>query len=75
MPEMNGTEFLSRVKELYPHTVRIVLSGYTDLNSITSAVNQGAIYKFFTKPWNDDTMRENIREAFVAYESRLGRKL
>ncbi|WP_342620482.1 EAL domain-containing protein [Rhodoferax sp. GW822-FHT02A01] len=75
MPEMNGTEFLSRVKELYPHTVRIVLSGYTDLDSITSAVNQGAIYKFFTKPWNDDTMRENIREAFVAYESRLGRKL
>ncbi|WP_114970787.1 EAL domain-containing protein [Rhodoferax ferrireducens] len=70
MPEMNGTEFLSRVKDLYPDTVRIVLSGYTDLESITDAVNHGAIYKFFTKPWDDETMRDNIRDAFVTYEAR-----
>ena len=74
MPEMNGTEFLSRVKDLYPETVRIVLSGYTDLESITSAVNRGAIYKFFTKPWDDETMRDNIRDAFAAYETRRERQ-
>ncbi len=68
MPEMNGTEFLSKVKELYPDTVRIVLSGYTDLNSITDAINRGAIYKFLTKPWDDELLRENIQKAFRHYE-------
>ncbi|MDP2795462.1 MAG: response regulator [Sulfurisoma sp.] len=68
MPEMNGTEFLSQVKELYPDTVRIVLSGYTELNSVTDAINRGAIYKFLTKPWEDDLLRANIEEAFRHYE-------
>ncbi|MDT4797336.1 Regulator of RpoS [compost metagenome] len=65
MPEMNGTEFLSRVKDLYPDTIRIVLSGYTDLKSVTDAINQGAIYKFLTKPWDDDQLRAVIAQAFV----------
>ncbi|WP_313026121.1 EAL domain-containing protein [Pseudomonas lopnurensis] len=64
MPEMNGTEFLSRVKEIYPDTVRLVLSGYTDLNSVTDAINRGAIYKFLTKPWDDDQLRQDIAQAF-----------
>ncbi|WP_312679709.1 EAL domain-containing protein [Stutzerimonas nitrititolerans] len=64
MPEMNGTEFLSRVKEIYPDTVRLVLSGYTDLNSVTDAINRGAIYKFLTKPWDDDQLRLDIAQAF-----------
>ncbi|MDR1646671.1 MAG: response regulator, partial [Zoogloeaceae bacterium] len=68
MPEMSGTEFLSRVKEIYPDTVRIVLSGYSEIETITQAVNQGAIYKFFTKPWDDNQLRDNIREAFVVAE-------
>jgi len=64
MPDMSGTEFLSRVRQLYPDTVRLVLTGYTDLESVTGAINQGAIYKFLTKPWDDDQLREQIREAF-----------
>ncbi|MDP2810366.1 MAG: response regulator [Rhodocyclaceae bacterium] len=68
MPEMTGTELFSRVKELYPDTVRIVLSGYTELNSITDAINRGAIYKFLTKPWDDDLLRANVDEAFRRYE-------
>lgn len=64
MPEMSGTEFLSRVRQLYPDTVRLVLTGYTDLESVTGAINRGAIYKFLTKPWDDDQLREQIREAF-----------
>lgn len=67
MPEMNGTEFLSQVKELYPETVRIVLSGYTDLNTITSAINRGAIYRFLTKPWDDEQLKAHIAEAFQHY--------
>ncbi|MEX6502741.1 EAL domain-containing protein [Pseudomonas zhanjiangensis] len=64
MPEMNGTEFFSRVKDLYPDTIRIVLSGYTDLKSVTDAINQGAIYKFLTKPWDDTQLRATIAQAF-----------
>ncbi|MDZ4315825.1 MAG: EAL domain-containing protein [Azonexus sp.] len=64
MPDMSGTEFLSRIRQLYPDTIRMVLTGYTDLESVTGAINRGAIYKFLTKPWDDDQLREQIREAF-----------
>lgn len=70
MPDMSGTEFLTRVRDLYPDTVRLILSGYTDLATITEAINLGAIYRFLTKPWNDDELREHIRDAFRAYERR-----
>lgn len=71
MPGMTGVEFLSKVKELYPETVRIVLSGYTELNSVTDAINRGSVYKFFTKPWEDDLLRANIKEAFQHYEMKM----
>jgi ActR/RegA family two-component response regulator len=64
MPGTSGVEFLSRVKEMYPDTVRIILSGYTDLATVTDAINRGAIYKFLTKPWNDDELRQQVEEAF-----------
>jgi EAL domain-containing protein (putative c-di-GMP-specific phosphodiesterase class I)/GGDEF domain-containing protein/ActR/RegA family two-component response regulator len=68
MPEMTGTEFLRRVKELHPDTVRIVLSGYTELSSVIDAVNHGAVFKFLTKPWEDDGLIECIKDAFRIYE-------
>jgi response regulator RpfG family c-di-GMP phosphodiesterase len=68
MPLMSGVEFLRKVKLLYPKTLRIVLSGYTELESVTGAINEGAICKFLTKPWDDDLLRDNIREAFLQYE-------
>jgi diguanylate cyclase (GGDEF)-like protein/PAS domain S-box-containing protein len=68
MPDMTGTEFLSRVKELYPDTVRMVLSGYTDLQSVIEAINEGSIYRFLTKPWDDDQLRGTLREAFRQQE-------
>ncbi|EXI77864.1 MAG: Bacteriophytochrome cph2 [Candidatus Accumulibacter appositus] len=70
MPTTSGTEFLGRVKELHPNTVRIVLSGYTDLQTVTDAVNRGSIYKFLTKPWDDEQLREQIRDAFTHFEAR-----
>lgn len=68
MPGMTGVEFLRRAKELYPDTVRMVLSGYTELQSITDAINEGAIYKFLTKPWDDERLRGHIAEAFAQKE-------
>ncbi len=69
MPGLSGSEFLSQVKEMYPDTVRMVLSGYTDLNAVTDAINRGAIYKFLTKPWDDDSLRTQVLEAFRRYET------
>lgn len=68
MPDMNGTEFLSCVRNIYPQTVRIILSGYTDLKTIMDAVNAGYVFKFITKPWEDDQIRRIIRESFEYFE-------
>ncbi|MBC7917252.1 MAG: EAL domain-containing protein [Rhodoferax sp.] len=68
MPNMTGEEFLRLAKELYPETVRMVLSGYADMQSITNAINQGAIYKFLSKPWEDQALKENILDAFSRKE-------
>lgn len=63
MPEMSGIELLSRVRDRWPDTVRIVLSGYSKVESIISAINDGAIYKFVTKPWQDEELKLQIRRA------------
>ena len=68
MPGMTGVELLRRAKELYPETIRLVLSGYTELQSITDAINEGAIYKFLAKPWDDEQLRVHLREAFALKE-------
>ncbi len=64
MPGMSGTEFLEIARQLHPATIRIILSGYTDLKVVTDGVNRGAVYKFITKPWDDDQVRELVRDAF-----------
>ncbi len=64
MPGMDGTEFLGRVKVLYPNCLRMVLSGSNDLAGIMEAMNQGAVQRFYPKPWDSKVLRENIREAF-----------
>ncbi len=64
MPNMTGIEFMESVKDMYPATFRIILSANTDLQMVLDAVNSGAIYRFYTKPWNSKVLRENIREAF-----------
>jgi len=68
MPEMSGTEFLEQVKDIYPHTVRLVLSGFAELDSVTEAINRGAIYKYLSKPIDDQDLRANIREAFQRHD-------
>ena len=68
MPQMTGVEFLRKVKLNYPKTVRIVLSGYTELETVTNAINEGAIYKFLSKPWDDEQLRIQTQEAFQRYE-------
>jgi response regulator RpfG family c-di-GMP phosphodiesterase len=62
MPDMTGTEFLQEVKRLYPDTVRIVISGDANLDSILESINKGEVYRFLTKPWNDKELKVTIQQ-------------
>jgi EAL domain-containing protein (putative c-di-GMP-specific phosphodiesterase class I)/CheY-like chemotaxis protein len=66
MPGMSGSEFLTRVKQMHPDCLRIILSGQADMAAVLDAVNNGSVYKFLCKPWDDQQLRERIREAFRA---------
>jgi type II secretory ATPase GspE/PulE/Tfp pilus assembly ATPase PilB-like protein/FixJ family two-component response regulator len=68
MPGMHGAELLQKIKELYPQTIRIMLTGCGDVNAIMGAVNEGAVYKFITKPWNDDDLRITVSLALEQYD-------
>jgi putative nucleotidyltransferase with HDIG domain len=64
MPEMSGVDFLAVVRERHPDIVRMMLTGYTEMNVAVDAINRGEIYRLITKPWNDDELRATIRQAF-----------
>jgi len=64
MEQMSGTEFLDKVKDMYPDTFRIILSGYSDLKTIMEAINRGSLYRFYSKPWDNRGLRESIGAAF-----------
>jgi len=64
MPEMSGVDLLSKVRERQPDVVRMLLTGYTEMDVAVDAINRGQIYRLITKPWNDDELRATIRQAF-----------
>lgn len=67
MPVMTGAELLKLVRERYPETIRIMLTGHADVNSIMGAVKEGAVYKFITKPWNDEDLRLTVSLALQQF--------
>jgi response regulator RpfG family c-di-GMP phosphodiesterase len=68
MPEMDGAQFLAQVRELYPDTVRILLTGYADIESTVAAINQGEIYRYISKPWDEHNVLLTVREALERKE-------
>jgi DNA-binding NtrC family response regulator len=68
MPGMQGSEFLSLVRERRPDMVRILLTGHATLDAALRAVNQGEIYRFFTKPWDDTEIKLAVRLAIEKYD-------
>ena len=60
MPGVSGTEFLEKVKDKYPAIKRMIMSGYADLESVVSAINQGNISQFISKPWNNDALKQIV---------------
>ncbi len=70
MPGRNGVELLKRVRELFPDVVRIMLTGYTEMNIAVDAINEGQVHRLMTKPWNDQDMRATVRQALDTWEMR-----
>ena len=68
MPRMNGVELLRQVKEKYPDTMRIMLTGHADTEAVMGAIKDGAVYKFILKPWNDDDLRVTVALALEQYD-------
>ena len=63
MPDKQGTEVLRDIKEASPNTIRILLTGYADLNAVIDSVNDGEIYRYITKPWQNDELKKIVNKA------------
>jgi serine phosphatase RsbU (regulator of sigma subunit)/FixJ family two-component response regulator len=68
MPEMNGTEFLSLTVERFPDTIRILLTGFTDVEDLVDAINSGQVFKYITKPWKPDRLKAIVEQAADTYQ-------
>jgi signal transduction histidine kinase len=74
MPEMTGVEFLRQLREQYPDTVRLLVTGYADIRAVIDAINQGNVYRYITKPWEPEELQAVVREAAERYELVAERK-
>lgn len=68
MPGMNGAQFLQEVKQRSPDTIRIMLTGHANTDAVMGAINEGAVYKFILKPWNDDDLRVTVALALEQFD-------
>lgn len=74
MPGMTGLDFLAKIKDLSPDTIRIMLTGHADLNATIAAINKGEVYRFITKPWNEDELLLTIRQSLECRDLTLENK-
>jgi response regulator RpfG family c-di-GMP phosphodiesterase len=75
MPEMTGVEFLVEVLKFYPETIRILLTGYSDLNAVVDAVNKGQIFYYVNKPWDEQQLRIIINNGHEIFSLREKNKI
>jgi response regulator RpfG family c-di-GMP phosphodiesterase len=68
MPEMTGSQFLEQAKQISPASIRFLLTGYSDMDALVDAVNRGEIHRYITKPWNDDELLAQVRQACEQFE-------
>jgi len=71
MPEMTGIEFLEKVLEKFPDPMRILLTGYADMNAVIDAVNKGKIFHYLAKPWNEEELDLTINRAYEKYLAKV----
>jgi len=70
MPEKTGIEFFEEMLKKYPDPIRILVTGYTDLTAVIDAINRGQVYRYLTKPWITDDLRNSIEAAYEVYRLR-----
>jgi len=70
MPEMTGIEFFQNIIDEYPEPIRILITGYSDIQAVIDAINKGSVYKYLSKPWGEEQMKADIREAHYVYTLR-----
>lgn len=70
MPGETGVEFLESIIPIHPNPIRILLTGYTDIQAVIDAINKGQVYHYLTKPWEEDYLRTVIKNAFEIYQLR-----
>lgn len=75
MPEETGVEFLESIIPLYPDPIRILLTGYTDIQAVIDSINKGKVYHYLTKPWEEDYLKTVINNAYEVYALRKENKL
>lgn len=68
LPNISGLDFLIKVKQLYPDTIRILITGYPDLEGAIKAINNGQVYRFITKPWENEELKLTVRQALDYYD-------
>ncbi|GAA4467955.1 hypothetical protein GCM10023093_24640 [Nemorincola caseinilytica] len=71
MPQMTGVEFLESILDEFPDPIRILLTGYADMNAVIDAVNKGKIFHYLTKPWNEEELDMTITRAFDVYRQKI----
>ncbi len=74
MPGMTGIEFLESILAVYPDTIRILLTGFSDMNAVMDAINRGQVYKYLVKPWQNDELKLYIQNALEIYHLRRENK-
>lgn len=74
MPGMTGIEFLESILTIYPDTIRILLTGFSDMNAVMDAINRGQVYKYLVKPWQNDELKLYIQNALEIYHLRKENK-
>ncbi|OJW84251.1 MAG: two-component system response regulator [Bacteroidetes bacterium 46-16] len=71
MPNMTGVEFLESILEKHPDPMRVLLTGYADMNAVIDAVNKGKIFHYLSKPWNEEELDMTIQRAYDIYKQRI----
>jgi DNA-binding NtrC family response regulator len=74
MPVTTGIEFLESVLHIYPDTIRILLTGFSDINAVIDAINRGQVYRYLVKPWQNDELKIYIQNAIEVYNLRRENK-
>lgn len=70
MPKTTGIEFFQSILESHPEPIRILITGYTDINAVIDAINVGQVYKYLSKPWNDEEVKNTVIKSFEVFDLR-----